>query len=88
MPLFSRILYPALFEPSGIAFDLPGEAVVTLTIHDASGEIVAEPLKCRRLEQGAHEILFPSPGNRTGGLFYKIIAVMGEETVTESRRFR
>lgn len=86
--LSSRIIYPKLFHPSGIEFDLSETAVVTVTITDAEGEIMATPVNKQRYEKGTHEVVFTLPSQKTGGMYYHITAEMAGETVTERKKLK
>ncbi len=69
--------FPNPFNPSTkIAFELPQSASVTLTIYDASGRVVAEPISGGSLEAGYHEYIWNTAGSElaSGVYFYKIKA--------------
>ena len=87
-PLSSRITYPGLFQPSGIEFDLLEEAIVTVTITDAEGGIMATPVNRQHYKKGTHEVVFTLPSQDTGELFYGITAEMEGETVSERKRLK
>lgn len=86
--LSSRIINRGLFQPLGIEFDLPDKAVVTVTITDAAGEIMATPVNKQRYEKGTHEVVFTLPSQKTGGMFYKVTAEMASETLTERQKLK
>ncbi len=86
--LSSRIMYPGLFQPSGIEFDLPEAAVVTVTITDATGEIMLTPVNKQRYEKGTHEVVFTLPSKKNDGLFYRISAEMEGEILTERKKLK
>ena len=79
-------MYPGLFKPSGVEFDLPEASVVTVTIMDSAGEIMAIPVNKQHYEKGTHEVVFTVPKRKIGGLFYGILAEMAGETVTEKKK--
>jgi hypothetical protein len=54
----SRLTYPNPFNPSGIDFDLPGDAFVTLQILDETGKEVSRPIDKRPYPVGTHHIEF------------------------------
>lgn len=54
--LASRLTYPNPFAPSGIDFDLPQDATVSLTILDDSGREVATLLNKERHGAGTHHV--------------------------------
>ncbi len=54
----SRLTYPNPFTPTGIDFDLPQEALVTLEILDESGHALTELMSRRRFGAGTHHIDF------------------------------
>ena len=61
----SRLAYPNPFSPSGIDFDLPAEARVTLKIFDAGGREVANLIDGNSFGAGTHHVdLDPSQWSR------------------------
>jgi hypothetical protein len=56
--LFSRLTYPNPFNPSGIDFDLPHDAQVTLQIFDHAGTEVATLVENHFFPRGTHHIDF------------------------------
>ena len=69
--------FPNPFNPSTkIAFELPKSSSVTLTIYDASGRVVAEPIAGNTLEAGYHEYNWNTSGTElaSGVYFYKLKA--------------
>jgi hypothetical protein len=54
----SRLTYPNPFNPSGIDFDLPGDALVTLQILDDAGREIATLIDKRSYTLGTHHIDF------------------------------
>jgi hypothetical protein len=83
--LSSHIIYPGLFQPTGIAFELLEVAIVTITITDAEGTILATPVLALRFEKGTHEVFFPLPTRSAGPLYYGITAEGAAGTVTERK---
>ena len=81
-------MYPKLFHPSGIEFDLPKEAIVTVTITNTEDENMSTPVNRQRYDKGTHEVVFTLPSKHHGDLFYKITAEMGNETVTERKKLK
>ena len=84
--LESTILYPDLFQPAGISFDLPESALLMVTVIDAADRIVFVPVATQRFEAGRHEILFSLPSRVDGALYYRITAQTTNETITETKR--
>lgn len=86
--LASRILYPDPFQPSGIEFDLQEEAIVTVTITDATDEIAATPVNQQRYREGTHQVFFTVPIHHAAELFYRIIAEIDGDTVSERKKLK
>ena len=84
--LSSRIIYPDLFQPAGIEFELPEASYVSVTILDSADTVVTVPVADRHLEAGTHEMRFAMPPKRLGSLFYRITARTRTVTLTETRR--
>jgi hypothetical protein len=62
----SRLAYPNPFSPSGIDFDLPAEARVTLKIFDAGGREVASLIEGESFGSGTHHVdLDPADWNHS-----------------------
>jgi hypothetical protein len=55
-PFSSRLTYPNPFSPSGIDFDLPDNARVTLKIFDSTGREVANLIDGDSYVAGTHHI--------------------------------
>ena len=68
----SRLTYPSPFKPSGIEFDLPDNAAVTLKIFDNSGREVATVIENRQYEAGTHYIELNSVNLAHGVYFYRL----------------
>lgn len=86
--LTSRIIYPGLFHPTGIEFDLSADAIVSITITSPIGEIFTMLVNKRPYSKGTHEVLFTAPPKETGELYYQIVAEFADETVTERKKLR
>ena len=54
----SRLTYPNPFQPSGIDFDLPDEANVSLQVLDKTGHVVKTILDHQSYPFGTHHIEF------------------------------
>lgn len=68
--------YPNPFNPeTRIAFELPATSRVTLTIFDVNGRTVAELIRNRTLQAGAHQGDFSARKLASGIYFYKLEAV-------------
>ena len=80
--LTSRISYPDPFKPSGVEFELPSPAEVTLTIFDQSGREVATLLQKVALDPGTHTIEFSDVEFTNNMYFYRLLVKMdGQEYV-------
>ena len=73
----SRLSYPDPFKPSGVEFELPASAEVTLTIFDHSGREVATLLQEVLLNPGTHTIDF-SDVKLTGDIYFYRLSVLME----------
>ena len=69
----SRLAYPNPFSPSGIEFDLPETARVSLKILDAAGREVMSLIEGASYNPGTHRVDFePSLWNHSHGELQKI----------------
>jgi len=81
--LASRLTYPNPFSPSGIDFDLPDEARVTLKILDAAGQEITTLIDQVMYAAGTHHIeVGPTPwaqslSNAQEIYFYRLCAEYG-----------
>ena len=69
--------YPNPFNPvTKISFELPESSNVTLTIYDAIGKVVIQPISGSELKAGCHEYIWnASQENLASGIyFYKLEA--------------
>jgi hypothetical protein len=67
--------YPNPFNPvTTIEFNLPEDAVVTLTVYNILGQEMAVLLNNEVLEEGTQSIMFDASGLASGIYFYKISA--------------
>lgn len=53
-----HLLYPDPFQPAGLEFDLPTAAVVSVTLTDAAGNVIASQYDRIRLPAGRHALSF------------------------------
>jgi hypothetical protein len=75
--------YPNPFNPSTkIAFDLVDNNPVTLTVYNATGQVVAKLLDGENYMKGRHSITFNS-GNLTSGLYFYTVKIGNEFTATK-----
>ncbi len=86
--IISRIIHPGVFTPTGIEFELSAEATVTITITDAADEVLATPLNRQTCRKGTHAVAFTLPPNPRGELFYRTVAEMAKETITEGKKLK
>ncbi len=92
----SRLKYPNPFNPSGLEFELPGEARVTLQIYDEEGRELTVLLEDALLAAGKHTIEFydargdvrwdgkSSEGHRT--YFYRLSIEIGGKRHIDTKR--
>jgi hypothetical protein len=67
--------YPNPFNPTTtISFNLPEDAVVSLTIYNMLGQEVATLLNRELLDQGAQEVEFNASNLASGLYFYRVVA--------------
>jgi hypothetical protein len=75
--------YPNPFNPSTkIAFDLVENNPVTLTVYNATGQVVATLINGVNYAKGRHSIAFDS-GNLTSGLYFYTVKIGNEFTATK-----
>ncbi|HUN65064.1 MAG TPA: hypothetical protein VMW43_03115 [Bacteroidota bacterium] len=94
--LSSRLTYPNPFNPSGIDFDLPGDARVTLQIFDHAGLEIATLRKDHPYPGGTHHVEFnpvggeprwvPPGGHEQKVYFYRLSAEIGEARYTDTKK--
>ena len=70
--LTSRLTYPNPFSPSGIAFDLPEKARVTLKIFDEAGKEVRTLIENQSLDPGTR-VVDPQRRRRKGNVFLQAL---------------
>jgi hypothetical protein len=75
--------YPNPFNPSTkIAFDLVDNNPVTLTVYNATGQVVATLIDGVNYAKGRHAIAFDS-GNLTSGLYFYTVKIGNQFTATK-----
>ncbi|HEY6192320.1 MAG TPA: T9SS type A sorting domain-containing protein [Bacteroidota bacterium] len=90
--LASRLTYPDPFNPSGIDFDLPDKALVTLTILDTAGQEVTTLIDNVVYDAGTHHVEVGSsqwaqnPGNAQGIYFYRLSAEYGGKSYIDTKK--
>ncbi len=92
----SRLTYPNPFNPSGLEFDLPAIARVTLQIFDMEGKEIAALLQDQELQAGKHTVEFYDARgevrwgtNHADGrhmFFYRLSVEIGGERHTHTKR--
>ena len=88
----SRLTYPNPFSPSGISFDLPDKARVTLKIFDKAGREVRTLIDNESLDSGTHHVeLGPgswnhSPGDDKEMYFYRLSAEYGGKNYVDTKK--
>ena len=92
----SRLTYPNPFNPSGIDFDLPADALVTLQLLDDAGRELATLIDKRPYTTGTHHIDFfngrgtikgndISSGNHTI-CFYRLSILMAGKLYVDTKK--
>jgi hypothetical protein len=75
--------YPNPFNPTTkIAFDLVDNNPVTLTVYNATGQVVATLINGAQYAKGRHSITFDA-GNLTSGLYFYTVKIGNEFTATK-----
>ncbi|HYQ87420.1 MAG TPA: T9SS type A sorting domain-containing protein [Bacteroidota bacterium] len=90
--LTSRLTYPNPFSPSGITFDLPDKARVTLKIFDKAGREVTTLIDNEALDPGTHHVdLGPESWNHSPSedkeiYFYRLSAEYGGKSYVDTKK--
>jgi|ERR1041384_3280771 hypothetical protein len=90
--LYSRLTYPNPFSPSGIDFDLPQKATVSLTILDSEGHEVANLIKSAPYDAGTHHVEIGSSSWARGlsrphqAFYYRLVAEYGGESHIDTKK--
>ncbi len=90
--LYSRVTYPNPFSPSGIEFDLPQQATVSLTILDSEGHEVETLLKNEQFDSGTHHVEIASlPWAKNlsrphQAFYYRLVAEYGGESHVDTKK--
>jgi hypothetical protein len=67
--------YPNPFNPiTNVRFSLPVEAIVTLTLYNPLGQVVATLMSGEELNAGRHQIDFDASPLSSGLYYYKLVA--------------
>ena len=91
--LASRLTYPDPFNPSGIDFDLPDEARVTLTILDNAGQEVTTLIDDVVYAAGTHHFevgpaLWAQNLTASQGMYYyRLSAEYGGKSHVDTKKF-
>jgi hypothetical protein len=73
-------------KPSGIEFDLPEDAVVTLALIDPTGREIAKLIDGEQLSAGTHNVDFVARGYVQGVFFYRLHVATHEKSFTHTKR--
>ncbi|MBI1804317.1 MAG: T9SS type A sorting domain-containing protein [Ignavibacteriae bacterium] len=84
--LTSRLSYPDPFKPSGVEFELPTHAEVTLTLFDQSGREVTTLLKDKPLAAGTHTIDFSDIKLNGEMYFYRLSIQMDGQNFVDTKK--
>ena len=84
--LNTRVLYPNPFAPSGIEFDLPEEAIVTLHLLDAKGAIISTVVDKQVYPKGIHYVHCYTPTG-TQKLIFRLTATNDKGEIVETKEY-
>lgn len=82
----SRLSYPNPFEPSGIEFELPHDACVTLKIYDDGGKEIATLIDHQNFEEGAHRVDLHQLDYQSGVYFYRLSVDRAGKVFVDTKR--
>ena len=82
----SRLTYPDPFSPSGIEFDLPTEARITLKLLNEAGDELATLVDQQSYRAGRHRIDLGLYGYGKGVYFYRLAIERDEKTIVDTKR--
>ena len=82
----SRPSYPDPLKPSGIEFELPEDARVTLKIFNGSGEEVATVIDDREYKAGTHTVELKTEAYARGVYFYRLSAQGNGKSFTDTKK--
>ena len=78
--LTAKLIYPDPMKPAGLAYELPGDATVTIEIFDESGEAVHAAARQAAMKKGSQFLAFGTLGLTEGDYTVRIVAsVEGHE---------
>ena len=86
MEISSRLSYPDPFKPSGVEFELPQPAEVTLAIFDNSGREVATLLHDEVLNPGVHMIDFSGVKLNGDSYFYRLSVRIDGQNFVDTKK--
>jgi hypothetical protein len=94
--IFSRLTYPNPFNPSGLDFDLPDDARVTLQIFDHAGMEITTLVDSHFFPRGTHHIDFytasgevrwkPVVSTEQGVFFYRLSVEINGARHTDTKK--
>lgn len=82
----SRLTYPDPFSPSGIEFNLPAEARITLKLLNESGDELATLVDQQTYNAGMHRIDLGQHGYTKGIFFYRLAIDRDGKTLIDTKR--
>ena len=82
----SRLSYPNPFEPSGIEFDLPYDARVSLKIYDDAGKEIATLIDYQNYQKGTHRVDLNRLDYQSGIYFYRLSVDGSGKTFVDTKR--
>jgi len=67
--------YPNPFNPSTtIRFDVPTQAVISLTVYNIIGQAVAVPVRDKQYQPGSYSVMWSAQDHGSGVYFYQLVA--------------
>lgn len=86
MELKSKLIYPNPFKPVGIEFELPDDAIVSLTIIDETGKDVGVIINNKQYKAGRHEFFADLSNNVGKQYIYRLVAKSKGREHAETKR--
>ncbi|MAT39527.1 MAG: hypothetical protein CL946_07970 [Ectothiorhodospiraceae bacterium] len=83
---FAKLVYPDPFKPAGVEFELPESADVTITVTDASGQVLAILLDGVRLEKGIHSVAAPPKSPAGEPAYIKLTAITKNDRIEIAKK--
>lgn len=82
----SRLVYPDLFKPVGIEFDLPEDATITLEVLNDSGDPILTVVDRQLYTRGKHIVQLGKIDQPHRVAFYRIVGTGVRESFKEVKK--